>query len=133
MLNTVAGSFDAAKGAASSLAYMIGGKLAPTVKSALDWFSAEAAPTIREFLDAIFDADWDKVGEMLTDQFDNAVDFIKDIDWRGVAESAGRAIKGGIEFGIAGLQKIGSTIINWIKTADWPGISTYIKTSVERE
>ncbi len=61
MLDTLSGSLDTAKGAASSLAYAIGKDLAPTVKAALDWFSSSGAPAIREFYNAFKAGDFSSI------------------------------------------------------------------------
>ncbi len=65
MLDKLGGSLDAAMGAASSLAYLIGGKLAPTLKSAFEWFSAEGAPAIRSFIEALSAGDFSAAGAQI--------------------------------------------------------------------
>lgn len=99
MLNTLSGSLDAAMGAASSLAYMIGGKLAPSLRAALDWFSSTGAPAIREFITAISDGDWASVGDQ---------------------------ISAGVEAGWAKLKDLGSQLFGWLKGVDWGALGDYI-------
>ncbi len=70
MLDNLGGSMDAAMGAASSLAYKIGGDLAPTLKATFDWFSSSGAPAIRRFIEAIEKGDWAGAGEKIGLTFD---------------------------------------------------------------
>lgn len=99
MLDSLKGSFDAAMGAASSLAYLIGGKLTPSLKGAFEWFSAEGAPAIREFINAVADGDWTKTGDLLA---------------------------AGIKAGWAKLKDLGSQLLGWLKGVDWGGVGDYI-------
>ncbi len=99
MLDNLGGSFDAAMGAASSLAYLIGGKLAPSLKAAFDWFSSTGAPAIREFITAISDGDWASVGDQ---------------------------IAAGVEAGWAKLKDLGGQLFGWIKNVDWGALGDYV-------
>ncbi|MCK9570970.1 phage tail tape measure protein [Candidatus Pacearchaeota archaeon] len=99
MLDSLKGSFDAAMGAASSLAYLIGGKLAPTLKSAFEWFSSTGAPAIRSFIEAVADGDWTKIGSMLTDA---------------------------VKAGWAKLKDLGGQLLGWLKAVNWGALGTYI-------
>jgi TP901 family phage tail tape measure protein len=65
MLDNLKGSMDAAYGAASSLAYLIGGKLAPSLKAAFDWFSASGAPAIRTFIEALSAGNFEAAGNQI--------------------------------------------------------------------
>jgi TP901 family phage tail tape measure protein len=65
MLDSLGGSLEAAMGAASSLAYLIGGKLAPTLKSAFEWFSSTGAPAIRSFIEALSSGDFSAAGAQI--------------------------------------------------------------------
>lgn len=103
MLDSLSGSFDAAMGAASSLAYMIGGKLAPSLKAAFDWFSSTGAPAIREFITAISDGDWASVGDQ---------------------------IAAGVEAGWAKLKDLGSQLLGWLMGVDWGALGDYITTGI---
>ena len=99
MLDSLKGSMDAATGAASSLAYLIGGKLAPGLKSTFEWFSAEGAPAIREFINAVADGDWTKTGDLLA---------------------------AGIKAGWAKLKDLGGQLLGWLKGVNWGGLGAYV-------
>jgi TP901 family phage tail tape measure protein len=99
MLDNLKGSFDAALGSATDLAIGVGQDLAPTLKSALDWFSAEGAPAIREFYEAAKAGDWSKVGDM---------------------------ISSGIKQGWSKLKDLGGQLLGWLKGVNWGGVGDYI-------
>lgn len=131
MLDNLKGSMDAAMGAASSLTYLIGGKLAPGLKSAFDWFSAEGAPAIRAFIEAIADGDWTKVGDLLTKGVKAGWDKLKDlgskllgwlkaVNWGGLGEYVTK----GISAAWGELKGLGGQLLGWLKAVDWGGVAS---------
>jgi TP901 family phage tail tape measure protein len=104
MLNTLKGSFDAAKGAAVDLAIGIGQDLTPTIKAALDWFSSTGAPALRNFYKALTSGDWKKVGD---------------------------AISSAIKTGWEKLKGLGSQLYGWLRGVNWAGVGSYIVTGIK--
>lgn len=138
MLDTLKGSLDAAMGAASSLAYMIGGKLEPSIRSALDWFSSKGAPAIREFITAVSEGDWQGAGELiekgiragfekLKDLGEKLLDWLKGVDYGAVADYITEKIKAGWE----ALKDLGSQLLEWLKAVDWAGVATTITDAIK--
>jgi TP901 family phage tail tape measure protein len=137
MLDNLKGSLDAAMGAASSLAYMIGGYLAPSLKACLDWFSATGAPAIRAFIDAIANGKWGDVGQMISNGlksgWDVAIGFGKQIydklrglPWGGLWTY----IVGGIKTAWGGLSNLGSQLLGYVKNVNWAEIGTNLANAV---
>lgn len=129
MLNTLSGSFDAAMGAASSLAYMVGGKLAPSLRSALDWFSSTGAPAIREFITAIADGNWTQVGDLMSKGIKAGYEKVKDIgkqlyekikgvNWSGL----GSYVTDGISAAWDELKSLGSDLLDALLDVNWGSI-----------
>ena len=138
MLDTLVGSFDAAKGAASSLAYMIGEKLAPSIRSALDWFSSKGVPAIREFITAVSEEDWQGAGELiekgiragfekLKDLGSNLLEWLKGVDYGAV----GSYITDAIKSRWTALKDLGSQLLEWLKGVDWAGVATTITDAIK--
>lgn len=137
MLDNLGGSMDAAMGAASSLAYMIGGKLAPSLRSALDWFSSTGAPAIREFITAIADGNWSQVGDLMSKGVKAGYEKVKDIgkqlyerikgvNWSGL----GSYVTGGISAAWDELKGLGSDLLDTLLDVDWGGIGESIIDSI---
>lgn len=85
-LDSLEMDLEAAKGAASDLAIGIGERLSPSVRTALQAFSA-FAPTIQEFIDAAFDLDFGKIASMLSDVGGQIVDYFKNIDYKAIGNT----------------------------------------------
>lgn len=137
MLNNLKGSMEAALGAASSLAYLIGGKLAPTLQAAFEWFSASGAPAIREFINAVADGDWTKAGQLLSKGIRAGWDELKDlgkllygwlkaVNWGGLWSY----ITGGIKTAWNGLYSLGGQLLGWLKSVDWGSVGQAILSSI---
>jgi TP901 family phage tail tape measure protein len=133
MLDSLGGSLEAAMGAASSLAYLIGGKLAPSIKGAFEWFSAEGAPAIRAFIEALSSGEWGKVGEMLSkgvrfawaklnDLGGQLLGWLKAVNWSGL----GQYVIGGIYAAWDGLKSLGGQLLGWLKGVNWGGLGEYV-------
>ena len=133
MLDNLKGSLDAAMGAASSLAYMIGGKLEPSIRSALDWFSSKGAPAIREFITAVSEGDWQGAGaliekgiragfEKLKDLGERLLEWLKGVDYGAIADYITDKIKAGWE----SLKDLGNQLLEWLKGVDWASVGSAI-------
>ncbi|MFB3894920.1 MAG: phage tail tape measure protein [bacterium] len=75
-LDSLGGVWEEAKGAASELAITLGENLKPAAESILKTFSS-IAPKIKEFINAVFQGDFKKIGSLIQEGFQGALGYVR--------------------------------------------------------